>query len=172
MAPRNFRPQRMTKFWDGNQGSFVNVAANSTFAAGTALAFTQPATLLRWRQEILIAPDMDGTLANNDVVRLTFGLAKLSTDNVAVGAAGFPDPDDEPEYPWLHYFSRTFGYGATFSETMLNMGASTHRELIDSKTMRKIRPGESIVWVGQYVNISGTPPIDVSFGSSRCLLAS
>ena len=98
-----------------------------------------------------------------------FGLALLSTDAVTLGATAVPDPSAEPEYPWIWY-----GQASMFAMTTLALGgnATAFSELltIDSKAMRKVKPGETLTIVGQYVNVSGNPAMRVASGQTRVLI--
>ena len=73
------------------------------------------------------------------------------------GAGSMPDPSAEPEYPWI-WFGETMLYSpnANFADPMINQ-----RLEIDSKAMRKFKPGQALTIIAQYVNLVGTPGVRV-----------
>ena len=79
------------------------------------------------------------------------------------------DPIDEAEFPWLYWAVHEFEY-----ETVVRDSASATasvRKAFDVRTMRKVKPRESIVMIGQYFNKAGDPPLLWSPGVARVLLA-
>ena len=156
------------KAWDGIPGLTQAVSADSTFLASGALTFGIPATLLRTRTFIEVWFDATG-LATDDEVSLTFGLALLSADAFSAGAGSVPDPSGEAEFPWIFWTAfhmrviETFATGGT--------AASMYRQIdVDSKAMRKIKPGQALFWVGQYTDLGGAPVMQISIPQTRCLL--
>ncbi len=106
--------------------------------------------------------------AQLDEARVTVGIGQFSTDAVALGATAMPDPDDEPGFPWLYQMSHPFFYNST-SVVDAQAGLSVRRT-IDIRSMRKIKPRESIGWVTQYVDVTGAPPLQIVVGKMRVLV--
>ena len=104
-----------------------------------------------------------------DFCSIFFGLAVLSTDAVAVGATAVPDPVGEPQYPWIFWKLFAFGF-ASISADPSSAGASVRLQ-VDSRTMRKVKPREFLVWIVEYFGISGDPPMSAMVSTSRALLA-
>jgi len=109
--------------------------------------------------------------AAGDEMEFCIGIGVVSSDAATVGASAMPDPCDEPEYPWLYWASHPFGFNGTAVETALASGSV--RKHFDIKSMRKIKPSESLVVIGQYADIgsAGEPPMTIVVGGLRVLLA-
>ena len=101
-----------------------------------------------------------------DAADITFGLGLFATDAVNAGAGSLPDPAAEGEFPWLWYGQ------AIMRSPGADLAAPGAMQLleVDTKAMRKFKPGETLAWVGQYVNITGTPGLHVDFGRTRVLI--
>ena len=147
---------RQRKHWAGSSQISQSVTANSTFLMATA-AINDPVTILRTLGEVLVALAQTGVVAG-DQVFVTIGLGLFSSDAVAVGPTAVPEPSDEAEFDWLwwygiHLFAKTGGSGADISQVS--------RVRLDSKAMRKVKPGTTLALVGQYEDGIGTPPVEV-----------
>ncbi len=82
----------------------VNLALTSTSTAiGGSLALDGPWTVLRMLGEFLLNFDPEGTIAINDKATITLAVGVVSTDAAAAGAGSVPDPNVEPDYPWLYW---------------------------------------------------------------------
>ncbi len=167
---RQFRTPRMEKNWNGLPSGTLNMAAEGTFLAPGFLSFLANSTILRVRGEFTIGPDTNGTIASDDKCKIACGLGIFSTDAVNAGGGSMPDPNAEPEFQWLWYLSAAMTFGGTFTQEQLTEGGSFKRVTIDSRSMRKVRPGQSLAFVFQYVDVSGTPPIDINLGVLRVLV--
>ncbi len=170
---RRFRSQeyqRMTKQWISAQvGGTNSHTANSTNLLA-ALSFFDPETVLRIRGTWQVAFRAATTALDEAIITLAIGV--VSTDAAAAGAGSVPDPVSDSEYPWIfydivHMFS-PFAIDGTGSD---DSGALIVRRDIDSKAMRKIKPGQDLIMVSQYVDSNGTPAVQVS-GNTRVLIGS
>ena len=164
MAPR---PGRRIDFkqWSSSPGLVLSTAGNSTFLSGS-LGFTFPATLLRFRSSVTVAFDETKQIADQAII--TFGLAILSTDAVVSGSGSVPDPGTETEYPWIWW--KEFFLQSFIAAAAEEWGSTNRSAEVDSKAMRKIKPGESLVMVGEVSNSSGAPVIDLHIGQVRVLI--
>ncbi len=162
--PNRGRGMRQRKHWHGTGAATenrVNFTANST-AAIASLGFpSDPGTILRTLGEVLVSPTGDGTFAAQDAARVTFGITIIFTD--ALAGAVFPDPASEPEFDWLWWYTTTVNFEGSVDAPGQEV-AMTSRISFDSRAMRKFKPGVSIVLIGQYVNINGSPPLSVDGG--------
>ena len=71
-----------------------------------------------------------------------------------------PDPLDEPDYPWLYWGAHTFMYPATASPlTPTGDPRQSLRQVLDIRSMRKLKPREQLVTCVQYSDVAGTPGI-------------
>ncbi len=162
---RNFGP-RKTKQWDGIGATSLSFTGNNTLN-GFSLAFTEAATVLRMLGEYIVTPG--AAPAIDDFAVITVALGIISTDAANLGATAMPDPSTEPEYPWLYWASHQVHYESTAVET--GSAATSVRRSFDVRSMRKVKPRESLQWVVQYSDNNGTPPIVVGLATLRVLLA-
>ena len=140
------------------------ITADATFIPSGFLNFTIPATVLRARGAFKVA--FLGGLQIADEVEIVVGLGIFSSDAVAAGAGSLPDPAAEGEYPWLWYGAILLHSGGVDEEATWAQA----RVDVDTKAMRKVKPGQSLAWVAQYVDIVGTPSVRVMFDRTRVLL--
>jgi len=153
------------KDWRSIAGFQVNSAADTTNIAN-ALAFTAPGTILRCRTFISAA--MDATKQVGDEMIITFGLGIVSSDAVAVGGSAMPDPGGEPEYPWLWWGEVVVDAQVAAGEE--SWGTSAQRYEVDTKSMRRVKPGQSLVWVIQNQGTAGAPTVRQIIGQTRVLV--
>ena len=162
------RPGKTIDFkqWTSIPSIRFDQAAAATIS-GASVAFSSPFTILRIRGGIVNVVD---TATDGDDITIGYGLAILSTDAFALGATAFPDPLGEPEYPWLWW------YASSLISTLLNSAngvvsdvAAAERIVVDSKAMRKVKPGESLVWV---VQTGSATPVDILMENTRVLVGS
>ena len=159
-------PARRRKEWDSIPGIELDFTSATT-KSGASLAFTESRTIIRTMIEYCLAPTSAPTA--NDAASVTVALMVMATDTFALGVTAFPDPGAEPEYPWLYWRDHPFHYAGVDPESA--SAAASVRVLLDLKAMRKVKPRESLVWVASYGDFSGNPPITVTFGITRVLLA-
>jgi len=165
MADR-FRGPRKEKQWGFLPLIQLDLTGDGTFG-GSAIAFTSVQTVLRMLGEYIISPT--GVVSAADSCTIVVGLAKVSTDAAAVGASALPDPGAEGEFPWLYWMSHSFEY-PTVASGEGGIVSGSLRKAMDIRTMRKFRPGESLVWVVQYINNAGNPPMTLTLSHTRVLL--
>ena len=159
------RSQRMSKRWAFMQGSSSDLTGDGTTLGGS-LGFGEARTVLRMLGEYLIVPT--SAPAAFDSVTISIGIAVVSLDAAAAGAASLPDPGGDPQYPWLHWAQYDFFMPSTGVIFDLGWGV---RVPFDSRTMRKVKPSESLVFVIEYANNAGNPPMHVEQAAVRVLLA-
>ena len=161
--PDRTRGMRQRKHWHSLAPTGAAFTANATAILGSfTAAGGEPFTVLRLLGQILVVPLPGGTFVEADVARLTFGIGVVSADALAVGASAMPDPDGEPDYPWLWWHTTVvvFAGAAPAGDEI----AVNERIDIESKAMRKVGPRQSLVMVAEYVDIGGTPPMDAHQG--------
>ena len=164
--PRHFRSQRMVKQWTSTGSGNVAFTASGTGLL-SSLLFAEPGTVLRLRDNILITPTANPVAGDDCVIAVGIGI--VSSDAVGVGASAMPDPANEPDYPWLWWGSwRFFAETATLGD--MAEAALTVRVDVDSKAMRKIKPGQALATVAEYIDQVGTPPYQVASGIGRVLI--
>ncbi len=152
------------KAWTGIPGIALGTAAAGTFQ-GASVAFGASATILRIRGSCLC--QFDG-VADNAQQFITFGLGIISSDAFAAGAGSVPDPAGEPEYDWMYW--RTVELLRTFVDAAgaeISMVGCQFRFDIDSKAMRKVKPGQSLAWQFETTSAVAT---DIIMGQTRVLI--
>ncbi len=151
------------KSWDAMPSVSAQLTADgSTAVAG--LAFTSPATILRCRGSLLYS--LDESQQVNDKMKVGLGLGIISSD--AFTASTLPDPSGEAEYPWLWWHEVQLG--SDLAVGINNLGQNVARIDLDTKAMRKIKPGQTLTLVTQYVDLTGTPVLDQQQGQIRVLI--
>ena len=152
---------------DYKQWSFIPAIELSSAAAatisGASLAFEEPATILRCRGELVVALDGVAAGASNGV---TFGLGIVSTDAATLGATALPDPGAEPNFPWLWWHDAELISNAVEANEQSDI-TSAVRVPIDTKAMRKMKPGESLIMV---VQTDSAITVDILLSRIRVLI--
>ena len=162
----------MRKHWVGVVGAAQDFVADSTIlmqqvggTGGLADAFT----VLRMLGEYIIFPT--NAPVAGDEAELCVGICVVSSDAATVGSASMPDPCDDHGYPWLYWASHPIGFNGT--SVVAALASASVRHSFDVKSMRKIKPSESLVTIAQFSNVSGggDPPTTIVIGGLRVLLA-
>ena len=170
MANRGATAPRMRKEWQSINGTFQSMTAAGT-VIGANLPFTNPTTVLRMLGSYILGST--GVATAGDECAITVGIGVVSTDAATLGATAMPDPGGEPDYPWLYWASHVLFFPSTAAATVEQGDKSIvgqARVAFDIKSMRKISPRQSLIWVAEYVDSSGTPPIRWSSGITRVLV--
>ncbi len=154
------------KAWLSMPSVVLGLTGDGT-SVGTALSFVGPGTILRSRGRIQASLNPSGKSVD-DHVKIGLGLGIVSTDVFTVGGTSMPDPSGEPEYPWLWWDE--FHLRAQSTTGIEVFGSSVKEIMLDTKAMRKVKPGQSLATVIQYVNITGTPIVNISLGQFRVLI--
>ncbi len=152
------------KQWTAIPSFSLAISADGTFAVA-GVSFAVPATVLRSRSELIGWLDVSGQTAG-DEVKFGIGLGLVSTDAFTLGATALPDPSGEPEFPWLYWYE----YHLVTEEATGRGPGGFFRLAIDTKAMRKVKPGESLVWVVQRVDGGGDLIAHIAFGQTRILI--
>jgi len=158
----------MSKEWSFISSSNSALTGVGTTVGGT-LAFAIPGTVLRMLGEYVIGPTSAITAGDN--ARVILGIALVSTDAATLGATAMPDPAGDADYPWLYWMDHPLFFPEAGAPLGGAAGMGSLRHSFDVKTMRKFKPKESLVFVMQYSDIAGNPPIQVLQGAVRCLFA-
>ena len=166
--PRGRSPgfQRKIDFkqWNAAPGLTAEVRT-TTLTVGGLLSFSSPATILRWRS--YWSGILDETRQIGDEMLLIYAIGVFSTDAVVAGA--LPDPIQEPEYPWVFWDEMVLN-SFSISDARAPWGPGAQRREVDSKALRKVKPGESLVYVVQSADVSGAPVTLIDVGQLRVLI--
>ena len=147
----------------------ATAAFTSSSTAGLGnVDFGRAFTVLRTMGEYLISPTSAPAAGDNCIV--TVGIGVISTDAADVAAsAALPDPGEEPEYPWLYWASHNMFFTTNAIQQIIGGGVRMQR--FDVKSMRKVKPRETLQVVVEYADVTGAPPVSVHFGGCRVLVA-
>ena len=149
--------------------SAAQVTSNVTVLASNSLGFAGPGTILRCRS--YIQAWFDATVQVGDGILLTFGLGLVSSDAAAAGSGSVPEPRNDL-FPWLWWGEMSLASESTLvSGEGTPWGMSAQRIDVDTKAMRRVKAGESLVWIMNSTTASGAPVTNISFGTTRVLVA-
>ena len=155
----------MDKEWNSIPSISLALTADAT-SLGGALSPGTSATVLRMLGEYIIVPT--SAPAALDQVKVAVGIGVISGDAFAAGSASVPDPAGEPDYPWLFWAEHSLYFGTT-SVDPSSLGATVRRQF-DIRSMRKMKPRETLAMIVQYANIAGNPPLSMLISQTRVLL--
>ena len=166
MADR-FRGPRMAKHWHVIPGVSISLTGDATFAGG-GLSLDGPFTVVRMLGEYIVSSDEVAPVAN-DEADVCCAIGVVSSDAFAVGASAMPDPVAEPDYPWLFWASHPMFFP---NSSLEGSGASRSvRRSFDIRSMRKMKPRETLAMVIQYADTAGVPPLQFAAAQTRVLVA-
>ncbi len=161
------RGPRQTKEWAAIPSISLAGTTNATILGGS-LALLASQTVLRMIGGYVIHPENVAT--SGDRCKVTLAIGVVSTDAFDAGAASMPDPAGEAEYPWLYWAEHSFGFPKTLSATISGDSVSgVVRERFDIRSMRKMKPRESLAFVVQYVDLVGAPAMRILLSQTRVL---
>ncbi len=153
------------KAWLALGAGSASVSTNAT-QGGTKLDFASPGTILRIRGSVYAS--LDATQQVGDEMTVTWAVGMVSTDAAAVGATALPDPADEPEYPWLWWYQMNLF--SSLAAGVNAWGTSAQLKEIDTKAMRRFKPGQSLVLFSQTTAATGAPVTRIRQNSTRVLI--
>jgi len=160
---------RMVKSWQSMGTNIIqSVSADVTGIVSGVVNNDHAFTVLRILGEWSFGADSVNVI--DDTAAITVGVGVFSTDAATLGGTALPDPEDEPEYPWLYWKS------ALFEQTVAQQHSGGDPRIarvyeIDVKSMRKVKPRESLAMVFQYRDINGAPGVNIVMSRSRVLIA-
>ncbi len=157
---------RMQKQWASLGGVSASMVGNG-ISIGVPLSQGVPLTVMRMIGEY--AATFDTAPVAQDQCTITVGIGVVSTDAATLGTTAMPDPFDEVDFPWLYWNSHVL----FAADTSLVSGseAASFRVAYDIRSMRKLKPRESLIMVAQYTNGAVDPPVQFQSAQSRVLIA-
>ncbi len=141
------------------------VSGTSTTINGI-LSFTGPGTILRARG--FVQASLDATMQVGDEISMAWGLGIVSTDAAVAGATAMPDPGGDADYPWLWWEQMTLRSEETLQG--FSWGLTAQRVDVDTKAMRKFKPGQTLLVINQVTSSSGAPVTNLDIGQIRVLI--
>ncbi len=119
--------------WQVGVGSFQAQAAG-TSAVLLINAQHLPETLLRTRGALLSYADTTQTPGGS--VRMTFGLILVPE---GTGTTVLWSPETDSDAPWFYWSTWQIAYEEMVTDVIDVLGASSYREIVDSKAMRIVK---------------------------------
>jgi len=164
-------PRRVRKIdfkaWDQLTGLNTQAAVDGIVNV-QALSFLIPATILRMRGAGGLVM-FDESCQAGDKAIFGYGIAVVSTDSFNVGVTAMPDPIAELEFPWLYLTQVDLECTVVVGDQAL--GSTTFRlPEIDSRSMRKIKPNESLVMIEELQGLAGAPVVLMRIPPLRILI--
>ena len=156
----------MRKHWLSIGGGAVELTANSITLVNSVL-FEDAFTVLRMLGGFVINPTIAPSLGDRALV--TVGIGVVSDAAVAVGSTAMPGPLTEAAFPWLYWEVVPMSFPSTAIDP--SSVTASARIKFDIRSMRKIKPEESVVVVVEYANSTGNPPLSIFVGNTRVLVA-
>ena len=154
------------KEWNAIPGLETQATTDQVIA--TALAFSFPASILRMVGAGGLVM-LDETKQVDDIASIGFAIGVVSSDAFTAGAGSLPDPLGEPEYPWMYWTRTTLHSFVAAAEE--GLGSTVYRfPPFDSRSMRKIKPGQSLVQVIELGGLVGAPTVVMDLESTRVLI--
>ena len=166
MARRDSRGRVIdSKLWAKVPGFSANLSADG-IQGGSRMDFTAPLTILRICGSHFC--ELDATMQVGDQMVVTYAIGIVSTDAAVLGATAIPDPFDEYEYSWLYL--REVHLHAQKAAAVDAWGPAAQWFDLDTKAMRKVKPGQSLIWYTQLSGATGAPVTFVQGSALRVLL--
>ena len=160
MANTRRTGRRVDYVWEGIGAGGATASVTTTAILQEIVAIADARTLYRVRGELLAFLTTSG--AANSVKMLAVGLIVVSTEALAAGVASISSPLSDLNAPWLwHGFMICGRTTVTEGEDSF---MTSNRLTVDSKSMRRLKPNQSIVFVAQPQNLAGTETIQISMG--------
>ena len=156
---RNFRANQAKQVveWVSLLASNLNLTSDGTAIGGQIFTPNTRVTIRRIRGILNLT--LEGTLAAADAVRIGMGLAIVNTDAAVLGATAMPDPLGEAEFSWMWWTEQFLFMPAACTSATWDQpggfGPASRQIEVDTKAMRMMKPGQSLVWVVQYANSTG-----------------
>ncbi len=150
------RSQRQTLWSEGPYGH-NGASSASKVAFGTAQTSSGGVTIIRIRGHYQVY--CNAVAAVSDRVRWGLGIGIITSDALAVGAVAIPGPLDDIDWGgWMWHETGWVGGIAFF-------GPGVIQGVIDSKSMRKIKPNESVVGMLEVADEDGTVVVQASLAT-------
>ena len=124
-------------------------------------------TVLRMIGEYTIAPS--GANVISDVCVVSVGIGIVSSDAATLGGTAVPDPGVEFDYLWL-FWQQHIMQQQVASQDSQGDPSMALRQGYDIRSMRKLKPRESLCQIFQYQDINGIPSYDLAWGKTRVLV--
>ena len=121
-------------------GNTVLLSTNAIIA-GAAGFLDEEVTIVRTIGNILALVDSDSADAEGS---FAIGLYVTRAEAIAAGVGSLPSPEADPDAEWLYYAAGVLRRSATAN---INDGVTTFRDQFDVRSQRRLRSGESMVWL-------------------------
>jgi len=141
-----------TQWTLGSATAFSIDGTPGTGAVNVLSAGTSPATIMRIRGSFDIWLDVATAIAVGDLIRWAAGMIVMP-EGQGTTVVSSPIADGNASWLWYATGILTSELASTWDPAE---GGMYHREVVDSKAMRVIRPDREVQFVVEGVDISGT----------------
>jgi len=145
--------RKMSKKWFNIGASSATLSVNGQTTLLGTLDFDEPSTILRMIGEYAFQPDNTVTAVAGDQANITVGIGIVSLDAAVAGASAMPDPAGDSQYDWLYWRSHAYYVG-----TILTNPVVAIRHVFDIRSMRKVKPRSTVVFLMQF-DIASLSPV-------------
>ena len=166
MARRFTQVRRRSRRWLSMAGSADEILAAAT-GLQSIVPFTTPETIVRMMGGGSLGPSETAPVAG-DAARITLAIGVVTSDAATLGATAMPDPANEAAFSWLWWKDFSLKFNSTSVDP--SNQASSVRFSFDVKSQRILRPNQSLVFISQYTDIAGTPPVQLMLDLTRILV--
>jgi len=149
-------------------GSFLELTASSTaittaILGGVTAVFSNAQTIRRIRGGYTAF--VDGATKTSDSMLLCLGIIVVSNAAAVAGVASVPSPATDPEDDWMwHQVVPLMSVTASPSGLQPVQVSGSVRGEIDSKAMRRVRAGETLILVADGVSLDAGLTYSVAAG--------
>jgi len=124
---------------------------------GSAITFTESTqTILRTRGRVNLSLTA-AVAAVTDRCRVTAGIAIVSSDAVTLGATALPEPETDRSFPWMWWDTWWVQSSSTATPPVIP-AQGVYNEVVDVKSMRKVRVDQAIALIVEVSFLTGTIP--------------
>ena len=151
------RSNPVNRHWSGFSVNALALAAGAVGSTAVAAQHDRE-TIMRTRGSLL--GWFDATPDAGDIVQISAGLILVPE---GTGSTVLWSPLSDSDAPWFYYTTFFLGYDEPVVDVIDIPGASSYRETVDSKAMRRVR-NQEVQFVVENTTIGSAEAINVVMG--------
>ena len=144
--------------WIGTAQSATALSAGTVAATVVAEAGDSPYTIMRLRGQLFA--DLDTTSAPGIMVDVGVGLHVVQA---GTGTTVVQSPITNPDAKWFWYTRFALAYEEMVTDVIDVPGATSYRETIDGKAMRRVMTGQEVQIVFENLTVHAAGAVNVRF---------